>query len=83
MYKLSFSEQFNRSFSKIKDKVLRKQIWTKILDLEEKAPLGKKLKGNAYWSIHINIFRVIYIIQGSKILILDILYRKKDYRDLI
>ena len=82
MYTLIFTEQFDRSFSKFKEKNLQEQIWKKILELEDKAPLGKKLKGNPYWSIHINQYRVIYQIDGSKITIIDILKRKHDYREL-
>ena len=82
MYTLIFTEQFDRSFSKFKEKNLQEQIWKKILELEDKAPLGKKLKGNPYWSIHINKYRIIYQIDGSKITIIDILKRKHDYREL-
>ncbi|HLC56356.1 MAG TPA: type II toxin-antitoxin system RelE/ParE family toxin [Candidatus Nanoarchaeia archaeon] len=82
MYTLIFTEQFDRSFSKFKEKNLQEQIWKKILELEDKAPLGKKLKGNPYWSIHINKYRAIYQIDGSKITIIDILKRKHDYREL-
>jgi len=80
MYTLIFSEQFDKSFSKIKDKRIQKQIWNKILELEIRAPIGKKLKGNPYWSIHISNFRVIYELKGNKIMVADILQRKKDYK---
>ena len=82
MFTLLFSEQFEKSFSKIKDKELQKQIWSKIKELEGKAPLGKKLKGNPYWSIHINKFRVIYELRGNQVIIADVLQRKFDYREL-
>lgn len=82
MYTLIFSEVFEKSYSKIKDNEMKKQIWKKILQLEEQAPLGKKLKGNPYWSIHINRFRVIYQIEGNIITVIEILERKHDYREL-
>ncbi len=82
MYSLIFSEQFEKSFSKIKDKKLQKQVWNKIVELEKRAPLGKKLKNNPYWSIHINKYRVIYEIKDNKITIADILLRKHDYREV-
>jgi len=82
MFSLVFTEQFDKSFSKIKDKTIKKQIWNKILELEKKAPLGKKLKANPFWSIHINKYRVIYQIKDNKITIADILQRKYDYREL-
>ena len=79
---LLFSEKFEKSFSKIDDKIIKKQIWTKIQELEQRAPLGKKLKGNSYWSIHVNKYRVIYEIRANQLLIADILPRKHDYREL-
>ncbi len=82
MNPLLFSEQFETSFSKLKDKRIRKQIWKKILQLEKRAPLGKKLKGNPYWSIHVNKYRVIYQMDGPGITIADILPRKRDYKGL-
>ncbi|MFH0876231.1 MAG: hypothetical protein V1859_09915 [archaeon] len=53
MFDLLISQQFEKSFSKIQDKLAQKQIWQKIIELENRAPLGKKLKGNPFWSIHI------------------------------
>jgi mRNA-degrading endonuclease RelE of RelBE toxin-antitoxin system len=48
------------------------------------APMGKKLVGNPYWSIHIGKFRVIYIFHkhSSEIEIVDLLSRKHDYREI-
>lgn len=82
MYTLLLSKKFDESFSRIKDTVVQKQIWKKIGELEERAPVGKKLRGNPFWSIHINRFRIIYQMEGSEILILDVLERKHDYREL-
>lgn len=82
MNSILFSETFDKSFSKIKNKETKKQIWKKILELESRAPLGKKLKGNPYWSIRIGRFRVIYELQGQTIKIANILERKHDYREL-
>ncbi len=82
MYTLIFSEQFDKSFSKIEDKILKKQIWKKIQKLELRAPLGKKLKANPYWSIHVNKYRIIYELKANQIIIADILFRKHDYREV-
>ena len=80
MYNLIFSKKKKKSFSKIKDKQIKKQIWKKIIELESRAPIGKKLKSNPFWSIHINKYRVIYTIEGVEIIIADLLMRKHDYR---
>ncbi len=82
MFTLIISEKFEKSFSKIKDKNIRKQIWNKILELENKAPLGKKLKGNPFWSVHINKYRVIYKLDAVEVIVLDVLQRKHDYREI-
>ena len=82
MFALLLSEKFEKTFSKIDDKTIRKQIWIKIQELEQNAPFGKKLKGNPYWSIHVNKYRIIYELKGNQVLIADILQRKHDYREL-
>jgi len=48
MFNILFSEQFEKSFSKIKNLELKKQIWNKLSELQVRAPLGKKLVGNPY-----------------------------------
>ena len=82
MFTLILSEKFEKLFLKIKEKNIRKQIWNKILELEKGAPLGKKLKGNPFWSIHINKYRVIYKLEALEVVILEVLQRKHDYREL-
>jgi mRNA-degrading endonuclease RelE of RelBE toxin-antitoxin system len=82
MNELEFSDSFEKSFSRIKDKVVQKQIWKKILELEIRVPIGKKLKGNPFWSIHVNRFRVIYKYEGNQVWIIELLERKKDYREI-
>jgi len=82
MFTLLFTEQFEKSFSKIDDKKLQKQIWNKIQELEQRAPIGKKLKGNPYWSIHVNKYRVIYELKGNQVIIADVIQRKFGYREV-
>ena len=83
MFILSYKPSFyNDLEKKVKDRLIRKQIVNKTLELEKRAPIGKKLKNNPYWSIHIGDFRVIYEINGKNIDFLRILERKHDYREL-
>jgi len=82
MFTLIFTQAFDRSFSKIRDKPIQAQIWKKVHELETRALLGKKLKGNPYCSIHIGAFRVIYQLAGNQVTIADLLERKHDYQDL-
>ncbi|KCZ72098.1 cytotoxic translational repressor of toxin-antitoxin stability system [Candidatus Methanoperedens nitroreducens] len=84
MYELIIKEQFDKSFSEIKDVKTKRQVWNKILELKTRAPIDKKLVGNPYWSIHIGKFRVIYVFHKhiQEIEIVDILNRKHGYREI-
>ena len=82
MFALILTEKFDKSFSKIRNKDVQSQIWNKIKELEKNAPIGKKLAGNPYWSIHINKFRVIYELRKDQVVIADVLRRKFDYREV-
>lgn len=83
-FNLIFKERFDSTFSKIKDSIAREQIWKKIQQLKERAPIGKKLTGHPFWSIHVGRFRVIYLLHAhsNEIELIDILERKHDYREL-
>jgi len=82
MNSISFSESFDKSFSRIKDKSVKKQIWDKILELEDRAPIGKKLKGHPFWSVHIGKYRLVYHLESEQITIAHLLERKFEYREL-
>jgi|GEM_PF-1488099 len=83
-FKLIFKEQFDKSLSGIKDKIIKQQIWRKVQYLKERAPIGKKLVGNPYWSIHVGKFRIIYVLHSHfrEIELVDVLERKHEYREL-
>ncbi|MBI2129786.1 type II toxin-antitoxin system RelE/ParE family toxin [Candidatus Woesearchaeota archaeon] len=83
MFILNYKPSFYEDLEKIvKDKIIRKQIIDKTLELENRAPIGKKLKGNPFWSIHVSNFRIIYEMNGSNIDFLRIVPRKHDYREI-
>jgi mRNA-degrading endonuclease RelE of RelBE toxin-antitoxin system len=84
MYKLIFRKSFDESFSSFKDKIVQKQIFKKIQQLKIRVPIGKKVKGYPYWSLRVGDFRIIYKINKSSSVVelLDILSRKRDYREL-
>ncbi len=83
MFTLIFKEQFDKSFSKIKNNSDKKQIWKKVQQLKEH-PFGKKLVGNPYWSIHVGKYRVLYVLHShaGEIEVVDILRRKHNYREI-
>ena len=82
MFQIELTEQFDKNFSKIKDAGIRQQIYKKVCQLKDMAPLGKKLKGNPFWSVHIGRFRVIYVMRSTNITVIDVLERKKEYKEL-
>jgi mRNA-degrading endonuclease RelE of RelBE toxin-antitoxin system len=45
--------------------LVQKRLWNKIQELKERAPIGKKLKGNPYWSLRIHGFRIIYLLKKT------------------
>ncbi len=84
MYELLFREDFNKKFNKIKDKNLKKQIYTKIIQLEIRNPIGKKLVNSNYFRIRIKNYRIVYEIFEDKkqVEIITILKRGNEYKDL-
>ena len=83
MFILHYKPLFYKDLDKVvKDKLVRKQIIDKTLELENRAPIGKKLQGNPFQSIHVGKFRVIYEIKENEIEFLRILPRKYGYREI-
>jgi mRNA-degrading endonuclease RelE of RelBE toxin-antitoxin system len=82
MYNLTFRESFFKSLKSVKDKRILGDISRKIEQLKYRAPLGKKLIGNPFWSIRVERYRIIYAINGQDIEIIVLLQRKFDYREL-
>jgi mRNA-degrading endonuclease RelE of RelBE toxin-antitoxin system len=83
MFELHYKPSFYEDLKDIvKDKVTRKQIINKTLQLELRAPMGKKVKGYPYWSVRVGSFRIIYLIKGKSIVFLRIFPREHDYREL-
>jgi mRNA-degrading endonuclease RelE of RelBE toxin-antitoxin system len=82
MFNLFYREAFYKDLKKIKDKTIVNQIIKKTFQLEKRAPIGKKLVGYPYWSIHVNKYRIIYEIKGKNIEFYRLLLRKFKYREL-
>jgi len=78
-YKPSFYEDLK---DVVKDKTTRRQIINKTLQMEQRAPLGKKVKGHPYCSVRVGGFRIIYPMKEGTIEFLRIFSREHDYREL-
>ena len=78
---LFFRKAFVDSFNAL-EKSLKIQVKKKVLWLKDNPDFGKHLKAEPYFSLHIGKSRVIYRIEGEKIIIIDLLKRKHNYREL-
>jgi mRNA-degrading endonuclease RelE of RelBE toxin-antitoxin system len=83
MFELYYKPSFYKDLEDVvEDKTVRRQIIKKTLQLEFRAPIGKKLSGYPYWSIRVGGFRIIYRIEGRRIEFLRIFPRGHDYEEL-
>ena len=83
MFVLTYKPSFYKDLEKVvRSREIRQQIINKTLQLEFRAPIGKKLDGHPYWSIRVGGFRVIYQLQGQNVDFLRIFPRDQDYREL-
>ncbi len=82
-YSVEFSEEFERSFQKLKkkDKSLFEQIQKKLIELVETPehfkPLRNVLAG--YRRIHFGSFVLIYQIEGEIMIIISLDHHDKSY----
>lgn len=83
MYKLEYKSTFYDDLKTIvKDKSDRKRILKKLQDMKCGKVSGKKLKHNAYWSLRIGRFRIIYQKYESKLVFFRIILREHNYKEL-
>lgn len=84
MYEIEYKDSFFKSLEKLREKVSNKLVKDKIEQLRFRPfAIGKRLVGVPYWSLHLNKrIRMIYRVEGNRIIIIDVLERKHDYRDL-
>ncbi len=80
--KIIFSEKFAREFSKIKDQNLKIRILKNIKKIQELPGSGKSLRYDlkGHRRLVINPFRIIYRIEGSRIIINCFEHRKDVYK---
>ena len=76
-----FSEEFKRDFKKIKDKVTRLRIIKQLKKLYDVPEAGKPLQYNLknHRSVRVPPFRIIYRLEGNKIVINCFDHRKDIY----
>lgn len=81
MVKISFGEDFKKTFTKIRDDFLKSKVIKQIEKIKNNPEAGKPLKyRRGERSIYIKPFRLIYAIKGDEIIILKFDHRKKVYK---
>jgi addiction module RelE/StbE family toxin len=77
-----FSEEFKKDYKRIKDRNLRLRIIKSIKKLEKLPESGKPLKYDlkGHRRLAINPFRIIYRIEGPRIIINCFEHRKDVYK---
>lgn len=76
MFQLIVSAQFSRSLVRIKGRAIHKRVWGKVLELARRAPMGKTLHGNPYWSLRVGRLRISDERRRSQVIVADILSRQ-------
>lgn len=77
LYTLLFSKLFSKEFEKI-DNSIQKEAWKKLERLKEDYNIGKHLHYINLWELHIQMFRIFYIIKEEKSQILLLSIKHKD-----
>jgi addiction module RelE/StbE family toxin len=72
---------FKHDVKKIKDKTLKERLRTQIQKVTENPKFGKPLKYSlkGEWSIRIKHYRLIYKVEGDKLILLRFEHRKDVY----
>ena len=75
------TEKFEREFKKIKDERLKEKLKKQITKITENPDFGKplryELKGE--WTIYVKPYRLIYKIEGDKLILLRFEHRNDVY----
>jgi addiction module RelE/StbE family toxin len=75
------TEKFEKEFKKIKDKGLREKLKKQIVKIIENPDLGKPLRYDlkGEWTIYVKPYRLIYKVEGDKLILLRFEHREKVY----
>jgi len=80
IYELKVTKTFEKEFEKL-DNSIQQQTWKKIERLKENPEIGKHLHYLNLWELHVQMFRVFYIIDNNQIRILLLSIKHKDECD--
>ncbi len=76
-----YTEKFERDVKKIKDGSLKERIEKQIRKVTENPEFGKPLRYGlkGEWTIHVKPYRLIYAVQGDRLILLRFEHRKNVY----
>ena len=81
MVKVIFTDNFEKTFRKIKDKLNKERIIKQIKKIKENSEVGKSLK---YYrgerSIYVKLFRLVYALRNNILYLLKFEHRKSVYK---
>ncbi len=75
------TEKFERDVKKIRDKPLKEKLQKQIDKITENPSLGKPLRYGlkGEWSTYVKPYRLIYKVEGDKLILLRFEHRKEVY----
>ncbi len=76
-----YTEKFERDVKKIRDSALKEKLEKQIRKIAENPECGKPLRYGlkGEWTIYVKPYRLIYALQGDKLILLRFEHRKNVY----
>ena len=76
-----YTQKFERDVRKIRDNSVREQLEKQIRKISENPDFGKPLRHGlkGEWTIRVKPFRLIYAVQGDRLILLRFEHRKEAY----
>ncbi len=76
-----WTQRFEQDFKKIRDRATQEKLEKQIRKISENPSFGKPLRYGlrGEWSIYVKPFRLIYTVNGDKLILLRFEHRKEVY----
>ncbi|MBI3022595.1 MAG: type II toxin-antitoxin system RelE/ParE family toxin [Thaumarchaeota archaeon] len=76
-----YTEKFERDVKKIRDNALKEKLEKQLRKIIENPEFGKSLRYGlkGEWTIYVKPYRLIYAVQGDKLILLRFEHRKSVY----
>ena len=76
-----WTHKFEQDFKKIRDRATQEKLEKQTRKITENPNFGKPLRYNlkGEWSIYLKPYRLIYVVEGKKLILLRFEHRKEVY----